>query len=50
MEMNGQADLLLQRADQSLGCGGFQQTRHIFEPQHMRARSFQLFGHRDIIF
>ena len=50
MEMNGKANFLLQSANQSLGRRGLQQSRHIFESQHMRTGSFQLLGHRNIVF
>ena len=50
VEMNGNADLLFQRADQKLGCVGLAQTCHVFDRQEVRAQLFQLPGQLHVIF
>ena len=50
VKVDGQANLLLQCADQRLGSGRFKEASHIFKAQYMCARSFQLFGHGHIVF
>ncbi len=50
VEMDRQADLVLQRLHQRPGGGRLQQPRHVLQPQHMRAGGLQLLGHADIVF
>ncbi len=50
MEVDGDGQFFLQRLDQHGGGGGFQEARHVLEPEDMSARGLQLLGHRDIVF
>ena len=49
VELDGDADLLLQRGDQLLGGVGLQNTGHILDGQHMSAAMLQLLGHLHIV-
>ena len=49
VEMDRQADFLLERLDQNPGSGGFQQARHVLQTQDMCACGFQFLGHTNII-
>jgi hypothetical protein len=48
VEVDRQADLVLERGI-STGGGGFQEARHVLEPQHMGAGGLQLLGHGDVV-
>ena len=49
VEMDGQAHLFLQRADQRARGGGFQKPRHVLEPEDVRAGIAERLAHLDVI-
>ena len=49
MQVDGQADLVLERGDQLLGRVGLQKTGHILDAQDMRAALFDLLGEVHIV-
>ena len=49
VELDGDADLLLQRGDQLLGGVGLQHAGHILDAQHVGATALQLLGQIDVV-